>query len=211
MKIAKFFAVIFAVLGTVLMLSAAVVCFTALDASPKVTETPDGAIACADALIQALDEGDLEKAAQLMYGQPDLGAAGAPSDTAAAQLWEKFRQDLACVSAGKLYLQGSDFLRDIQVTVLDVTGITQAVQPRAKALLEKKVAQAENMEELYDAENHFRQDLIDQVMDQALKEAMEQDARYLTYDVTVKLVFRDEKWWAVPDAQLLEALSGGMA
>ena len=211
MKIARFFAVIFAVLGTVLMLGSAILCFASLDSAAKVTETPDGAIACADELIRAIDAGNLEKAAQLMYGQPDLGTEGVPSDAATALIWDKFRVDLACVSASKLYLQNSDFLRDIQVTVLDVTSITEGIQPRAKALLEQKVAQAENMEELYDAENNFRRELIDQVMNQALAEAMERDARYVTVDATVKMIFRDGQWWAVPDAQLLAALSGSMA
>jgi len=211
MKIAKFFAVIFAVLGFVLMLGTAVVCFASMDGAVKVKKTPDGAVACADALVQALDEGNLSQAAKLMYGQPDFGAEGVPSDARSAMLWEKYQQDMACESASKLYLKDADFVRDITLTVLDTASIIDAVPARAKVLLEQKVAQAQDMAELYDAENNFRADLVDRVMQQALEQAIQENAQYITCQATVKFICRDGQWWAVPDTALLNALSGGMA
>ena len=211
MKIARFFAVIFAVLGVVLMLGTAVFCFTSLGANVKILETPTGAVECADQLIRAIDAGDLESAAGLLYGQPELGTEGVPGDSVSALLWAAFREEMACEAAGKLRLEGSDFARSATVTVLDVQSLTLSVQTRAKALLEKKVAQATDMSELYDAQNNFRQDLIDQVMLEALNQAMAQDTGYLTYDVTFRLICQDGQWWALPDQKFLTALSGGLA
>ena len=148
MKIARFFAVIFAVLGVVLMLGTAVICFVAKDAGAKILETPDAAIQCADSLIEALDAGDLAAAADLMYGQPDFGVENTPSDSVSAVLWEKYQADMSCVSVSKLHLSGSDFVRDITLAVLDVSSITGSVQARAKVLLEQKVAAATDMNQL---------------------------------------------------------------
>lgn len=211
MKVARFFAAVFAAVGLVLMLGTAAVCFASLDANAKVLETPDAAIACADRLVEAIDSGDLTSAAALMYGQPDLGAAGAPTDSVSAVLWEKYREEMACVASSKLYLSGSDFMRNVTVTVLDVSSITGSVQARAKTLLEQQVAAATDMTQLYDQENQFRKELIDRVMEQALEQAIREDAKYITCETAFKVICRGGKWWAVPEQALLNALAGAAA
>ena len=211
MKIARFFAAIFAVIGMLLMVGTAGLCFAGVNANVRVLETPKEAIACADALVRALDEGDLSAAAQLMYGQPDLGVKEEPSDPVSEQLWEKYREEMACASANKLYLKGSDFMRDVTITVLDVSSITGSVPARAKVLLEQQVAAATDMNQLYDAENNFRTELVDQVMQQALEQAIREDGRTVTVTGSVKVINRDGQWWAVPDQALLNALNANAA
>jgi len=211
MKIARFFAVFFAVTGTVLMLGSGLICFAAMDSGVKVLKTPDAAIACADSFVQALDEGDLAGAASLMYGQPDLGVNGVPQDSVSSLLWEKYLQDMACSASGKLHLSGSDFVRNVTVTVLDVSGIMGSVPERAKVLLEQQVAAATDMSQLYDGENNFRKELVDQVMQQALEQAIREDGTGVTREASFKVIRRDGKWWAVPDQALLNILSGNGA
>ena len=211
MKIARFFAAIFAVIGMLLMVGTAGLCFAGVNANVRVLETPKEAIACADALVRALDEGDLSAAAQLMYGQPDLGVKEEPSDPVSERLWEKYREEMACASANKLYLKGSDFMRDVTITVLDVSSITGSVPARAKVLLEQQVAAATDMNQLYDAENNFRTELVDQVMQQALEQAIREDGRTVTVTGSVKVINRDGQWWAVPDQALLNALNANAA
>ena len=208
MKIARFFAVIFAIFGVVLMLVTLILCFGSLNASHKVLETPDAAIACADQLVQKIDAGDLTGAAQLMYGQPDLGTEEVPTDAVSALLWEAYREEMTCVPSSKLHLDGNAFVRTVTVTVLDVSSITGSVQARAKVLLEQQVAAATDMAQLYDAENNFRKELVDQVMQQALEQAMQSDSKYLTMEGSFQVIHRDGQWWAVPDQALLNALAG---
>ena len=208
MKIARFFAVIFALFGVVLMLGSVILCFGSLNASPKVLETPDAAIACADQLVQKIDAGDLTGASQLMYGQPDLGTEEVPTDAVSALLWETYREEMTCVTSSKLHLDGNAFVRNVTVTVLDVSSITGSVQARAKVLLEQQVAAATDMAQLYDAENNFRKELVDQVMQQALEQAMQSDSKYLTMEGSFQVIHRDGQWWAVPDQALLNALAG---
>lgn len=211
MKIARFFAVIFAVLGMVLMILSAVVCFASLDAKVKVLETPEEAVACAEQMVQALDAGDFAAMEKLMYGQPSLDADRTPEDPVAAVLWQRYREEMSCVASTKLYLNGSEFVRNVTVTTLDVASVTGNVQSRAKVLLEQQVEAATDMQQLYDEENNFRAELVDQVMAQALEQAMEADAKYITQEGQFKVIHRDGQWWAVPDQALLKAISGSAA
>lgn len=208
MKIARFFALIFAVLGVVLMLGTAVVSFASMDAPAKLIETPTGAVECSEALASAIDSGDLTAVGAVLYGSPDLGAEGSSTDALSAMLWEAYLDSISCQLTSKLYLKDSAFARDLTVTTLDVSTVTASVQGRAKTLLEAKVAAATDMDELYDSENNFREDLIEEVLRQAVKQALEQETSRITRKATVKLIFRDGKWWAVPDQALLTALSG---
>lgn len=211
MKIARFFAVVFAVLGIVLMLGSVAVCFVSMNAGVKVIKTPDAAIACADTFVQNLDSGNLAAAAKLMYGQPDLGVERIPADAVSALLWEKYQEDMTCSASGKLHLNGSDFVRNVTIGVLDVTSITGSVQSRAKVLLEQQVAAATDMNQLYDAENNFRKELVDQVMQQALEQAIREDAKYITREASFKVISREGSWWVVPDQALMNLLSGNGA
>ena len=206
MKIAKFFAVIFAVLGIVLMLGTAIVCFASRDAKVKLSKTPEGAVLCAERLAEALDAGDLEAAGALLYGSPDLGVEGIPSDAVEAMLWDAYLGGFSCDLEGKLYLKDSEFAWDGTVTSMDMAALTEAIQLRAKELLEEKVKTATDMAELYDADNNFREDLIEQVILTAVQESLAGEPETVTRSFTLKLINRDGQWWAVPDQQLLSAL-----
>lgn len=211
MKIARFFAAVFAVLGIVLMLLSVVVCFASMDAKVKVLETPEGAVACAEQLVQAVDAGDFAAIEKLLYGQPSLGAAGEPEDPVAAMLWQRYREEMTCVAGSKLHLSGTDFVCNVTVTTLDVASITGSVQARAKVLLEQAVAAATDMEQLYDGSGNFHPELLDQVVEQALSQAMEADARYITTETGFKVIRWDGQWWAVPDQAMLNAIAGAAA
>ena len=68
--------------------------------------------------------------------------------------------------------------------------------------------QPEELEEIYDEEGHFHQELAAEILRTALQQSLSQDADRIHRDVTVKLVNRDGAWWVVPDQALLQAISG---
>ena len=211
MKVAKFFAVIFAVLGVVLMLGTAVVCFVSLDASVKLLETPAGAMECADNLADAINAGDYTEAGKLLYGQPDLGVDRAPSDAMGAVIWDAFLESLSFELSGKCYASDEGICRNGTITALHIPSVTENLQTRFRTLLTARVNTASDMAELYDDENNFRSELVSEVLQEAVRQALNQDAQYVTYDVTLKLISRDGQWWVVPDDALLTAISGGVA
>lgn len=208
MKVAKFFAVIFAVVGIVLMLGTGIVCFASIDSAVKILENPDKAVTCSEDFMTAFNDGDFKSAGKLIYGQPDFGTEGALPDTGSAMIWDAYIRSMSFSYTSRLYLLDSELARDASVKILDVKALTGSIQTRAKALLEKEVAAATDMNALYDQTGDFRKDLMDRVLLEAVQSALREDVSYITRDVTVKLICRDGQWWVVPDQELLNTVSG---
>lgn len=209
MKIAKFFAWIFGLLGALLLLGSLGLCLFSLDAQPRVRELPQGAVLCSEQLSSAVTGRDYDALEGCIYGQPKLGLSGKPEEELAGMVWELAQLNLQFSWQGDCYVRDGSFYRDASVTYMDVSSILESLPTRAHALLSQRVEAAESMEELYDAAGEFRKELVDQVMKAALTQCCMEDAGTVTVSVSVELVHRDGQWWAVPDRQLLTALSCG--
>ena len=209
MKIARFFSWIFAGLGTILLLGTMVLCLFSLNAKPRVTELPQGAVLCSEKLETAVTGGNYEALEACIYGQPKLGISGEPEEKLVGMVWELAQEKQQFSWQGSCYAEGASFCRDASVTYLDVSSILETLPNRAHALLTQKVEAAETMEELYDGTGEFRKELVDEVLNTALTQCCAEDAKTVTVNVKVELVSRDGQWWALPDRQLLTALSCG--
>lgn len=211
MKIAKFFFAIFGAVGAVLMAGTVLLCLFSLDADVKVKKLPDAAVECSENLKTALESGDYAAAGKLMYGRPDLGVDRDPADPAGVLVWDAFTDSISVSFAGECYATNSGLSRDAVITTLDLSSVTNALTGRAHALLTARVEAAEEMTELYDDENNFREELVNEVLHEAVVQALTEDAKTVSYDVTLALIYRDGQWWVVPDQALLQAISGGTA
>lgn len=208
MKVAKFFAVIFAVLGVLLLLGSMGWILASRDAQVRVLEMPQGAVQCSDAFASSLDSGNLAAAAEQMYGQPDLGIHDVISDPETALVWDAFLEQMHFSYTGKCYVADNGFARDATVEVLDIARVTEKLPELTQTLINQKIASAEELDEIYDENGHFHQELADQILREALQQALTRNAEMVRRDVTVKLVNRDGAWWVVPDQTLLQAISG---
>ena len=208
MKAAKVFAVIFGILGILLMLGTAGLCFASLDA-PVRAEIPAEAADCAEVFCETVSSGDLTLAAEMIYGKPDLGTGGALTEEAAA-VWEIYRSGISCQLVSDVYVSGSGFAVDAVITVPEIASITDSVAAHGRVLLDGKVAAAEKMAELYDESGEFRQDLIDEIMDQAVALAFAEEPQTQSRETTFGLVYAGKQWYVVPDAAFLQALQGGL-
>jgi hypothetical protein len=50
-----------------------------------------------------------------------------------------------------------------------------------------------------------------QVLYDAASEILKKDADYVTREITLNIVYRQEQWWIMPDQALVQAISGGTA
>lgn len=208
MKVARFFAVIFAVFGVILLLGSIGLCLFSLNAPVRVLEMPQAVAECADSFSQKLNDADITGAGRLMYGQPDLGAEGVSADPEAALVWDAFLSSISFEFTGKVYATENGFARDAAITTLDIASVTQKLPERTQSLVNQRIAAAGALEEIYDEAGHFRPELTQEILREALDQALSQDAQTVIREVTVKLVKRDGAWWVVPDQTLLRALSG---
>ncbi len=206
MKGSKFFSALFGILGILLMVVTAAVSIASRNAQPRMLESPEAASAQAQRMMDALCAGDYDTAQGYIIGQPDLGA-GEPEDAVSRLLWDAFTDSLSYEFTGLCRVTDTGFARDVSVTCLDVSGVTEAVSQRAKALLEAKAA-AEDKTELYNEDNSYRSELVDQALNDAVTQALSEDAQTVTRDVTLGLIYQDGAWWVVPDQALLKIISG---
>lgn len=211
MKFARVIAGIFAAIGLVLMLGTVGISLYGLNHPTLAVEIPQEAADCSEQLAQALSGGDLAAAAQLLDGQPALGVDSVPSDPMAARFWDAFRESMSCQLSGECYVLDGGFAQDAVITALDVEAMTRDFQTRSHDLMNQRVEAATEMAELYDENNNFRQDLIDQVLEQACQEALDQAQTTRTWNSTWHLVCREDQWWVIPDEELLSAFSAGLA
>lgn len=209
MKAARVFAVIFGIVGLVLMLGTAVVCFGALDA-PVRAEVPEAVQECAEEVVQLLNEGDLNNVRMKLYGTPDLGTDGALTGEA-AEVWEIFRNGISCELTSDVYVSGSSYAADAVIRVPEIASITDSVTEHAKTILDGRVAAAEKMAELYDENGEFRQDVIDAVMEEAVALAFAEAPEMLTFETTFGFAYQAKQWHVVPDGTFMRALSGGLS
>lgn len=211
MKIAKFFAGIFGAIGTILLVGSIGLCLFSLNAPTRMGQIPQGAVDCSAAVEEAIARKAYARLEECIYGQPELGLEGAPEDPMAAEVWELQENSLQFSWVGECYMDGTTLCRDAEVSYLEVASVTEDLPARAHALLTQRVEEATEMEQLYDESGEFREDLVQQVLQEALDQACAEDAKTITARTTVQLVHRDGQWWAVPDGALLTALSGGLA
>lgn len=208
MTIRKFVSCIFAVLGTVLLVFSIGLCLLSLDAPVRMAAVPEGAQVCAETFREAVNRGDLAAASGLIYGQPDLGVEAQPATQQGALVWEAYTGSLAGEFAGDFYADQSGLARKLQLTALDVSALMENLAQYAQDSLTAKINAAEALTEIYDENNNYRESLVEQVLQEALQRAMNQDMATVTREVTIKLIYRDGNWWIQPDQALLQALSG---
>ena len=75
-------------------------------------------------------------------------------------------------------------------------------------LMEAKAAAAEDKTEIYNEDNSYRSELVNQALNDAVTQALGEDAQTVTRDVTLGLIYQDGAWWVVPDQALLQIISG---
>ena len=63
-------------------------------------------------------------------------------------------------------------------------------------------------EESDDGQNADREELVNQALLEAARQALDESAETVTRDVTLNLIYRDGAWWVVPDQALLQIISG---
>ena len=88
--------------------------------------------------------------------------------------------------------------------------MTAVLKERAQTLLEKRVEEAENMDEVFDKNLQYREDFVMDVLYDAAAAALREDATTTTTELTVKMSYQNETWWIIADRDLLDAISGGI-
>lgn len=199
---------IFALLGGALLLLTAVIAFGSRNASARLLSTAEEAQTVTGELMEDLRCGDLTAAGQLLYGQlplentPELGSAYAES------LWQAYWDSFQYTFSGDCYAADTGLCRDVTVMVLDIPALLPAIEGAYQTLLPQLAAEANG--NVLDSDGGYREDFIFQVLDQATRQVLADQCSTRSWNLTLNLAYRDDRWWVVGNADLNNILSGGL-
>ena len=207
----KLIAAVFCVLGIALALGTVVLSLGMRDASPVMLSEAKGVEECTRMLMDRVCQGDYSGASTVLLGNPNLGADRDAKDAVGQLLWDAFTDSMKYELVGKPYACEDGIGQDIRITALDFASVTSPLKERAEALLTARVETAEDVSQIYDEDNNYREDFVMDVLYDAAEQSLEQDAGVSTWDLTLHLVHSQGQWWVKPDRALIAAISGGTA
>lgn len=202
---------LFAAAGALLAALTVVLSLTCLNADPILVTVPEDAEQRASALMIALSRGEYDEAEKMLYGNPNLGVDREAADEVGILIWDAFVSSIDYEFSGDFYATDSGIARNVSITALELASVTENLGQRSQALLERRVANAEDVSQVYDENNDYREDFVMNVLYDAAYQSLQEDARYVSREVTLNLVYRQGKWWVMPSQELLSAISGGTA
>ncbi len=210
MKISKVFAAIFGLLGAAICALTVLLCLTSLEKAPVLAQTPQQAMNRVDILFQAISSNDYSSASQSIYGTPDLGAEPPEEGSIHQLIWNAFVDSFQYELVGSCYATDSGIAQTVSIRYLDISSITAGIPERSRELLQQHMLEAEDMDQIYDDNNDYRQDLVDAVLFEAAQEALQAHPSYTETELTVNLAFSQGQWWVLADETLMQAISGGI-
>jgi len=210
MKLSRIIGGLFGVAGVCAAVLSITLAFQKMDASPVLVEQPETAREQVEVLMEAVSNNDYVTASTVIQGNPVFGADREPADAVSGLIWDAFVESVSYELVGELYATDSGVAQNITVTALDMGSVTANLKERSEKLLEQRVKAAEDPDEVYDEKNEYREDFVMQVLYDATVQALNQDAKTVTSDVTINMIFEDGQWWIVSDSALLSAITGGV-
>lgn len=178
---------------------------------PFLLSAPEEAGLRVDQTMDALCAGDYAAAENLLYGAPDLGVDVLPEDTVNRMLWEAYRNGLDYKMVGELYATEQGLAQDVKIIHMELPAVTENLGQRAKRLLQQRVEAAQKASEIYDSDHGYRDAVVAEVLEEAVRQALEEDVCYTYEVVSLQLVCREGQWWVVPEKTLLNTVFGGIA
>lgn len=177
---------------------------------PILLAQPEAAVRQVTEMMEAVCDGDYDKASTYLLGTPSLGVAEPPENALGILLWNAFLDSTEFSLVGDCYTTDVGLAQNISFTYLDSASVTVNLQDRAQELLNQRVEEAEDVSEIYDENNEYRESVVMEALEEAVQAALQEDAKTVTVALTVNLKYQNGSWWVVVDNALLDAFSGGM-
>lgn len=199
---------LFTLTGIGLVAAVIFVCVSYANAKPILLSPPDAAGANVAAMMDAACSGDFDQASQYMIGTPDLGADREAQDAVGALIWAAYLNSMEYELLDNCYATDNGLAQNIRFTCLDISSVTAVLRDRSQTLLEQRVQEAEDVSEIYDENNEYREDFVMEVLYDAARKALAEDAGTVTVELTVNLRYQDGQWLIAADTALMDALFG---
>lgn len=179
-------------------------------AEPKLVRTSLDAGQCMQSMLDALCAGDYETAGAQIYGCPALHSGADTESESGRLIWEALINSLDYQWEGEPYASLSGISRDIHMTGLVIDSVTAPLKEASMELLTQRVQEAENVDEIYNADGSYQEDFVMEVLKDAVEHTIQEYSVLDTRDITLTAVYEQGRWWVLPNQALLELISGGI-
>ncbi len=180
----KFFSGLFGAAGGLLMAAGIVLALWCQGQHPSV---PRQAAVTASEWMNALSQGNLELASKTLYGQPSL--VSPPENDLQALVDDAYRRSLSCTAQSLCQAAEDGARQEAAITTLDLAAVWDEIESRAGALVSGGTAP-------------------EQALLQSAGAVLSGSCPTVTHTVTLRLIYRDGRWWVAPDRALENALAG---
>ena len=153
---------------------------THTESEPVLVEAPAAAREQALSMMDSLCRGDYGAVQQALYGRPELGLDTAPADAVGELFFEAYGDSLRYELLRDCYATDSGIALDVEVTALDVAGMLTKLRGRSQMLLEQRVAEAEDISEVYNENGEYLEELVTDVLISAARDILETESDTVT-------------------------------
>lgn len=200
---------LFALLAGCFGAGAIAICITQRNAIPKVLSPTPQAALCAQDFLDTLERGDFAGASEFLYGHPELCPDSSAAGEAAERIWNAFASGLVCGNIGEFYPAEEGIRTDATIVGLDIPAVLQSMARSSPKAMESTISHTRKMSDVYDDAHNYREEFLRSVMLSCAESALE-SAVPVECELSLTLVHSDGRWWILPNAALLCALSGGI-
>ena len=178
---------------------------TNLGAEPVLLEVPQEAKVQAMDLLDALCKADYTAVSRCLYGQPDLGMDRKPADDVGELVFAAYARSLRYELVRDCYATPEGVALDVCITALDVNAALLQLRQQAQALLQQRVAEAEDVSQVYDENGEYLESLVKEVLRTSASQVLKEGSA-VRKQLTLECVFRDGQWWILPGDALLDII-----
>lgn len=205
-----FFSVAYGLLAAILVLGCIGLALWNANASPVLVQQPQSAMTQVQTMLDALCAGEYETVSACLYGQPNLGLDRKTEDPVGKLFWDALEESFAYEMGDAFHATDSGVALDVSLSALDINSVTLNLRERAQGLMEDRIAQAEETDDIYDENNEYREEFVMDSLYRAAQDALDEDSQLVTWNLTLNLVYENGQWWIMPEQDLLRAISGGI-
>lgn len=208
--IKKMLSLVFTVVGIAAAVAAVSLSLSYKNANPMLLVPPEEAQHQVTGLMEAVCAGDYSTASTYLQGHPNLGVDREPTDAVGVMIWEAFCDSMEYELVGECYATEDGLAQNVVFSCIDITSVTATLKDRSQTLLEQRMEEAEDLDEVYDEDLQYREDFVMDVLYDAATAALKEDSQTITAELTVNMAFQNGQWWIIADKALLDAISGGV-
>lgn len=209
-RLIGFFSALFGILSLTAAGLGIVIALSFKDAKPILIGQPDAARQQVVTMLDALCAGDYDTVGTSLYGSPNLGLDRTPEDEVSALVWEALADSFSYELKGDFYATDSGVAQNVVITCMDLKSVVENLRERSMTMLEQRVQETEDRDEVYDQFGNYREEFVMGVVMDTVRDVLENRAQTVSWEVTLNMVYENGRWWIMPDQPVLKAISGGI-